>query len=298
MSAALEHTIETRAVDIGTGSSGKVTMTFCKIPACPEGFWMGSRDGASNEQPVHRVVIPHDIWLGQTPVTQEQFRIWTESADYERRMKRLCRTAMPHQNFHTGDRHPADRLTWRQAFSYCQWLGELLMRAAQFPSDAVLCRLPYEAEWEYACRAGTETDYHSGDGAAALSEVGWYDGNSDSTQEVGKLPGNRFGLHDMHGNVWEWCADRWDAGAYRRRWDGITAEETYWLNERHGDNDDKSEYGENRVLRGGSWFDSPDGCRAAFRNWFRAANSLWNCGFRVCLAPRSTWQGSERSSGT
>ena len=150
--------------------------------------------------------------------------------------------------------------------------------------------LPTEAHWEYACRAGTRTDYYTGDGEAALREAGWFDGNSEgSTHPVGKLAPNDFGLYDMHGNVWEWCLDRWDESAYRRRWDGITAEDTFALNEKHGDqNEANNNWGENRVLRGGSWIYTADWCRAAYRDRYRAGNSFWNFGFRVCLVRSPT----------
>ena len=287
---------DTIPLTLGTGPRGPVTMPFCYIPPCPEGFWMGSRDGYSIEQPVHRVIIPYGFWLGQTPVTQEQFKIWTDSEDYAKRFK-----DKPHKNHFDGQPdHPAEELTWRQATAFCNWLSELLKCNNPFPSDIELCRLPYEAEWEYACRAGTDTDYHTGDGEAALREAGWFDGNSKSqTRPVGKLAPNLWKLHDMHGNVWEWCADRWEANAYRRRWDGITPEETFLLNERCGDKDDSSAYGENRVRRGGSWVNSAGRCRAAFRIWVRAGFSFRNSGLRACLVPQpdQAVQSSKRASG-
>ena len=130
-------------------------------------------------------------------------------------------------------------------------------------------RLPTEAEWEYACRAGTFTDYYSGNGEAALKKVGWYSGNSNSqTQPVGKLAPNLWGLYDMHGNVWEWCQD------YYAPYPQGEVEDYIGLK--------SSEY---RVLRGGSWYYDPVHCRAAYRSWTAPAFRNLHCGCRVvfCL---------------
>ena len=142
--------------------------------------------------------------------------------------------------------------------------------------------MPTEAEWEYACRAGTDTDYYAGDGAAALSDAGWYDENSGiSTHPVRsatKRP-NAFGLWDMHGNVWEWCQDDWgvdlfEIGAYRNRGfqkDNAIADETGQANAR-------------RVPRGGSWFNSAGDCRSAFRFRDHPGFRSRIRGFRFCLS--------------
>lgn len=136
-----------------------------------------------------------------------------------------------------------------------------------------------EAEWEYGCRAGSETKYWSGDGEAALAEVGWYgeDFDSGSTHPVGQKPANGFGLHEMHGNVWEWRHDGWDEATYRKRCDGEeapsraarAAEYTQGLESMLAD-------ARGRVFRGGLCFDHATGCRASLRLGYR--------GFRVSLA--------------
>ncbi len=244
----------------------QTTMTFVPIPACPEGFLMGSRGYRATEEPIHRVVIEEDFWMAQTPLTQAQFAAWTSSEGIE------------HKNrFQGKPDHPAESMTWHQASEYCDWLTKKF--DDQFPSEPRFATLPTEAHWEYACRAGTDTEYYSGDGEAALHQSGWFDDTSSSTHPVGKLRPNDFGLHDMHGNVWEWCLDRWDKEVYRRRWDGITVEETFRLNEEFGDQGGDPY----RLLRGGSWLVTAVGCRTAYRIWGRAGFSLRFVGFRVCL---------------
>jgi formylglycine-generating enzyme required for sulfatase activity len=262
----------------------QIDFIFCKIPACPEGFLMGDQVGSGylNEQPVHRVVIPNAFWMLQTPVTQQQFELWTKSSQFKDRFDK------PHKNYFDGPDHPADSVTWEQADAFCRWLTMRFHEINEFPSACDEVRLPYEAEWEYACRAGTDTEFWNGDGDLALSEIGWFDGNSGNhTRPVasrGNL--NGFGLYDMHGNVWEWCQDRWDEEAYRRRWDGITSHETFQLNEEFGDKDAiGNEYGEFRTQRGGSCISAAGGCRAADRNWLWARVSSGNGGLRVCLVP-------------
>ncbi len=207
---------------------------------------MGNRGQNKSEEPVHRVVIPEDFWLGETPVTQVQFDAWPGA-------KKRGEDHWPSGN----PNHPANNLSWNDAMEFCDWLTKT--HARQFPKGIIAAELPCEARWEYACRAGTTTDYHTGDGAAALREAGWYNGNSESeTQALKQKARNDFGLYDMHGNVWEWCLDRWDEHAYRRRWDEITDRETYAMNEQFGGQDSNP----SRVLRGGSFGFTADGCRS------------------------------------
>jgi sulfatase modifying factor 1 len=138
--------------------------------------------------------------------------------------------------------------------------------------------LPTEAQWEYACRAGTETEYYRGDGEATLAEAGWFDGNAGGvTHPVGELAPNEFGLYDMHGNVDEWCCDAWDEDAYKKRVDGTTDPEV--------STEDVSDANPVRVFRGGSrgaiaWI-----CRSAIRSGGRPDVRERYQGFRVCLVP-------------
>jgi formylglycine-generating enzyme required for sulfatase activity len=260
------------SLTIGKSSRGPVTMTFQHIPVCPDGFLMGSRGYYLYEEPIHRVVIPENFWLGTTLVTQEQFGVWTKAKKIK------------HKNYFEGNPdHPAEEMTWHQAVEYCDWLTKKF--AKQMPEGHRLATLPAEAQWECACRGNSQTEYSNGDGEAALAEVGWYEENAENcTKPVRERAANAFGLHDMHGNVWEWCLDRWDSEAYRKRWDGITGFETYELNEQYGDQSEDP----GRVLRGGSWGDTAEWCRSACRDRDRAGISFRGFGFRVCLVRSPT----------
>ena len=126
-------------------------------------------------------------------------------------------------------------------------------------------RLPTEAEWEYACRAGTTTAYSFGDNSNRLGDYAWYSGNSGrKTHPVGQKNANAWGLYDMHGNVWEWCQD-WKG-------DYPTSDQV---------NPAGPESGSHRVLRGGSWLDAPRYFRCADRDWLTPGNSNDYNGFRV-----------------
>ena len=250
---------------------------------------MGQRGVSFAEEPVHRVVLTRDYWLGKCPVTQEQFVIWRDSKAYDewfRENKERTDSAESHGN-HFSDRSglPAENVTWWEAVEFCHWIREACVRGLDDHGVSALphVRLPTEAEWEYACRGAigekgklviTETDYWNGDGEAALAEVGRFVGNSDGkTHPVGGKPGNGFGLHDMYGNVWEWCLDAWDGAVYRKRTDG--AEDPFVPGSEDA----------NRVLRGGSWFITAWWCRSAFRNWGRPGFRFWFRGFRLGLFP-------------
>jgi formylglycine-generating enzyme required for sulfatase activity len=256
-----------------------VEMAFRLIPA--GAFRMGSRGNYPAEEPGHQVRIAQPFWLAETPVTQAQFALWTEAEGIE------------HGNHFKGhpDR-PAQNVDWRQAAGYCCWLtGVQAGKLPKTPHDDWFACLPTEAEWEYACRAGSETDYFNGDGEAALVEVGWYNGNSGGeTHAVDEPVGGRVevGLRGLHGNVWEWCHDGWDAAAYRRQVEG---DEDQWHRARASDNASRREemlqHSRHRVLRGGSWIDAAGLCRSASRLGWPPADRYRYFGFRVCMAPRS-----------
>ncbi|MCC7373428.1 MAG: SUMF1/EgtB/PvdO family nonheme iron enzyme [Verrucomicrobiales bacterium] len=246
----------------------KVEMAFRLIPVGE--FWMGARGENKfflDEEPPHKVVISQPFWMGETPVTREQFRVWTQVKGIE------------HENgFEGHPTHPAENLDWHQATGFCDWLNAVMRE--QLPADFA-ASLPSEAQWEYACRAGTETEFHAGDGEAALEEIGWFDKNSgDRTRPVGTKESNHFGLHSMHGSVWEWCLDAWDSGAYRRRVDGIV--DPVVLTDGEGSENPV------RLLRGGSWLYDAEWCRSAYRIGRGPGDRIIGRGFRVCLVRSST----------
>lgn len=249
----------TLAIPLSPHSPEPVTIPFVLIPACPSGFLMGSRGGQPNELPRHRVVIPRPFYLGKFPVTQEQF---------------ACFQPEHRNQFHGMPDHPAELISWHDAQAFINWLNDLQTLPANHTA-----RLPCEAEWEYACRAGTETEYWNGDGEAALKEVGWYDGNSvDSTRSVGEMPPNLFGIHDVLGNVWEWCGDAYHVSSYAEC--NHPCEATEWAPAVQNYSNEI-----NRVVRGGSWFNSADWCLSSRRfSWLDTFRS-GQVGFRVLLEP-------------
>ena len=202
---------------------------------------MGSDKG---DIPIHKVTITRGFYMGVYPVTQAQWQaVMGDNPSH----------------FQGDDNCPVENVVWEDCQKFCQKLRQ---------RDGRPYRLPAEAEWEYACRAGTKTEYYSGDGEEALKKAGWYAANSGSkTHPVGKLKENAWGLYDMHGNVWQWCYE-----AYAPSPNGSIKDSV---------NDKR----DGTVLRGGSWRDDPVSCRSAHP--FRIAPSYRgdNCGCRVvfCL---------------
>jgi len=252
-----------------------VEMAFRLIPS--GSFRMGSRGLDAAEEPTHRVQISEAFWMAETPVTRAQFAFWTETEKIEHENK-----SKDHPE------HPAENLDWRQAMAYCEWLTRT--KGNEFPVEFGLARLPTEAEWEYACQAGTESEYYTGDGEAALAEAGWFDEKwaKGSTHPVGQKVRNASYLYDSHGNVWEWCRDVYDPNAYRKRMDGWKARE--WTLQDGGDDveyltdeDRAAKRNQTRVLRGGSWHNTAKFCRSAcrFGDWPDIRDRTY--GFRVCL---------------
>jgi formylglycine-generating enzyme required for sulfatase activity len=162
-------------------------MAFASIPAGE--FLMGSgktEDGHSSDETQHRVRFVDDILMGVHPVTQAQWQGVMGN----------------NPSIFKGMNRPVENISWHDALAFCQKLGEM---------ERKRYRLPTEAEWEYACRAGTTTPYYTGIGKPALGEAGWYSGNSGAeTHSVGDKRPNAWGLYDMHGNVWELCSDWYD----------------------------------------------------------------------------------------
>jgi len=208
-----------------------------QIPA--GSFLMGSPDGegCDDEMPQHLVTLS-SFQMGKYPVTQAQYEaVMSENPSY-----------------FNGDNLPVERVSWYDSVTFCQKLSKLT--GQEF-------RLPTEAEWEYACRAGTTTPYSFGE------ELTQEDANfnSDRTSIVGSYPSNVFGLYDTHGNVWEWCQDIWCDNYEGAPTDGSVC---------MGGGDDSF-----RLVRGGSWYSNPRGCRSAYRNYSLPDNRINYLGFRV-----------------
>ncbi|MDP1591417.1 MAG: formylglycine-generating enzyme family protein, partial [Prosthecobacter sp.] len=176
-----------------------------------------------------------------------------------------------------GPQRPAESVDWHQSAYFAAKLNALL--------PGLHAALPSEAQWEYACRAGTQNSYHDGSTCTqpegedpALKKLGWFDKNSGGETHAVKLKdANAWGLHDMHGNVWEWCRDAWDETAYVKRGKTTHDPET--------EDDDESAF---RVVRGGSWYDQSQTCRAAFRGGHRPGDRGINQGLRLAAGQEPT----------
>jgi formylglycine-generating enzyme required for sulfatase activity len=273
----------------------------------------------AREEPAHRVVVPRWLghgpggvqdlegiafWMAEVPVTQGQFDLWKanpglgpgpHSAWYA-----LCKDKFGLDDeqkhffrdsgrFRSPADHPAEQVEMREALAYAEWLGQQAETRSILDTFAVQVfretelklriSLPSEALWEYACRAGTNTDYWSGDGEAALAEVGWYGSNSGGcTHQVAEKAPNPYDLFDMHGNVWEWCLDTVDLMAYRSQLPGsppvVPNCNWRWL-----------EVSLERAVRGGSLFEDLESCRSASRLFCVPSLREAFLGFRLCLIP-------------
>ena len=221
-----------------------VPQGFALVPA--GSFTMGSpanEDGRSSDEKQAEVTLSRPFWLAKTEVTQAQWEAVMGS----------------NPSSFKGPNLPVENVSWEDAQAFIAKLNEkkILPPGWEFA-------LPTEAQWEYACRAEEKGPYSGG----SLDEVGWYDGNSRSrTQEVGQKKPNAWGLHDMHGNVWEWCADWY--------------EDTL----KGGTDPTGPSSGDSRVRRGGSWGNSASSCRAAYRFRDSPGSRSYSLGFRPALVP-------------
>lgn len=241
---------------------------FEMVPIPGGEFVMGSPESEAkrneDEGPQHKVKI-EPFWMGKHEVTWNEYDIWSFSLDIQRRKVNgieatpldkiadaVTRPTKPYTDmtFDMGhDNYPAICMTQLAAKMYCRWLSA---------KTGHHYRLPTEAEWEYACRAGTTTAYSFGDDPKLLDEYGWhYEISDDKYHPVGQKKPNPWGLYDMHGNVSEWVLDQYDAKFYEKFEKGkvYSFPETY--------NVPKTLYP--RVVRGGSWDDDPEGLRSAAR---------------------------------
>jgi len=286
--------------------------TGVKLRLIPAGeFMMGSpadepgRGG--DEGPVHRVRITKPFYLGVYEITVAQFRAFVDATKYKtdaekdskggwgytgndsRPFKQATKFTWRSTGFDQGDQHPAVNVSWNDAIAFNKWLSK---------KESKAYRLPTEAEWEYACRAGTGTRFFHGNDDAGLAQFGnvsdqatikkfaeWLSADAVDrlkfgtpehndgyvfTAPVGRFSPNVFGLYDMHGNVWEWCSD-WDS-------------KNYYQDSSVDDPQGPAE-GKSRIRRGGSWLHSPDFARSARRRRYLPEGRNSPIGFRVVLDP-------------
>ena len=240
------------------------------LPIKGGAFLMGSPPGEAgrgdDEGPQHLVEVG-SFWMSKFEITWDQYDTWGEKMDYYRRAAfgspgtprdevadAITRPTPPYTDMSFGmgkENNPAICMTQHAARMFCQWLSAKSGR---------YYRLPTEAEWEYACRAGTTTAYSFGDDVSLLGEYAWYEGNSDGHYHpVGQKKPNPWGLHDMHGNVAEWVLDQYSADTYKLRTGGVASGKPV----RNPLVIPTTEYP--RVVRGGGWDDAPGMLRSAVR---------------------------------
>lgn len=227
--------------------TNSIGMEFMLIPDGE--FLMGAEDGEENEKPVHRVRITKPFYLGKYPVTQEQWQM-----------------VMGNNPSHfTGNLiRPVENVSWNDAQKFLQQLSAR--------EEGMSYRLPTEAEWEYAARAGATTAYCFGDDPKLLGQYAWYDENSgNTTHPVGQLKPNGWGLYDVHGNVWEWVQDWYDVAYYQSS---------------PADDPLGPQQGQMRMLRGGAYWDDQWFARCAFRRRNEPHHRDDYIGVRVVLRPK------------
>jgi len=225
----------------------------------PAFFLMGSaKDAPKEEQPVVKVTFRAPFAMARYEVTQEL---------YEAVMGR-------NPSKWKGPRNSVEMVSWKEANEFCRKVTAALRERKLLGKDEII-RLPSEAQWEYACRAGSTTRYAFGDSADDLKNYAWFKGNSKGEDPpVGKKRPNAWGLYDMHGYVWEWCADAWH-DSYK----GAPTDGSSW----------EQKDAKERVARGGSWNDGADQCRSAYRQHFRADERSDTVGFR-CVRSKAAPQ--------
>ncbi len=259
--------------DLGNG----IGLDMILIPG--GSFEMGSPpdelEHNDTEAPQHKVTVS-EFFMGRYPITQAQWRVVAGFSRVNRNLK-------PNPSHFTGDNRPVELVSWYDAVEFCQRLTQATGRPY---------RLPTEAEWEYACRAGTKTPFHFGE--TITTDLANYRGTDNETYgwsgSYGRGPkgeyrdettpvdhfqiANAYGLCDMHGNVYEWCLDHWHENYKEAPTDGFA-----WLS----NNENAS-----RVIRGGAWYDYPRYCRCAFRIRLNPDLTRNDIGFRVvCAALRA-----------
>ena len=239
-----------------------------KLVLIPKGtFMMGSPESEERRdknETQHEVTINKDYYLGVYEITQAQYE------------KVIGKNPSRFQGAEVGNENadlPVENVSWDDAVAFCKKLSEL----PEEKKAGRVYRLPTEAQWEYACRAGSRTAYSFDDEEGLLPEYGWFKRNSSGrTHTVGLLDPNAWGVYDMHGNVWEWCSDRY--GKYPK---GAVSDPT------------GPEEGSRRVIRGGSRLYEAAICRSARRDRLPPSDRFDDLGFRIALSPSTSPQGGD-----
>jgi len=217
----------------------------------PGTFTMGSptsESGRESDETQHPVTLINGFYLGKYEVTQDQWE----------------KVMGSNPSKYRGADRPVEMVSWNDAVAFCKKLTEMEKKAGRVP-EGMAYQLPTEAQWEYTCRAGTTTAYSWGDSISAKN-ASHHRKNPEGTTPVGKYPPNPWAFHDMHGNVWEWCADWYDTYPSG----SVT-------------NPEGPASGWDRVLRGGSWYHTGAGLRSAKRRFHRPWQPSRLVGFRVAL---------------
>lgn len=218
----------------------------------PGEFEMGAEDGSPSEKPVHAVSITREFWMSETEITQKQ---WFEI---------MGNNPSEFKNVN----NPVENVSWSDALEFCKRLNAIEQTNNELP-DGYVYSLPTEAQWEYACKSGTTSSW-----AGDLEQMAWCKHNSDGKPtEVAQKQSNAWGFFDMHGNLWEWCSDRYDSNYY----------------ERLSKNDPQgSKFGSSRVIRGGGWSHDKWYSRSSYRKGAAPENAYNYVGFRIALVPQVT----------
>ena len=263
-----------RTVDLGNG----VTMELVLIPAGE--FQMGSpsnESGRDNNERQHRVRISQPFYMAATEVTRAQFDAFVRATNHRTDAERegnaygyrdgvwqpIDGLNWRSPGFTQDGSHPVVCVSWNDAQAFCLWLSR---------RSGLNIHLPTEAQWEYACRAGSSSRFSFGDSDSQLGDYAWHGpyngGNSNNqTHPVRQKRANAWGLYDMHGNVWEWCSDRYNSDYPSSSVTDPTGPRT----------------GGSRVLRGGGWLNDPRNCRSANRRRLTPEDRCSTYGFRISL---------------
>jgi formylglycine-generating enzyme required for sulfatase activity len=295
---AFHEPLQRDALPLGATAeaANPLSLTLIEIPA--GSFLMGSpleEPERSDDEGLQHEVKLESFFISQTPITQAQWRevagwqplpaerwgqdLNPDPSHFQNREGQVEGEVRLFEAEANTDNRPVENVSWLDAMEFCNRLSQRTGRTYSLPS---------EAQWEYACRAGTTTPFHFGD--MISPELANYDGNyayadglqgvyRKQTTPVGMFPANAWGLHDMHGNVWEWCQDEW-----HESYEGAPTDGRAWVDAAEGEKSKESAM--NKLLRGGSWRSSPGLCRSACRGHFQPDDANFGVGFRVVCLPQ------------